>query len=202
MAASKTVSDGTDRRHQLMERLADAIAENGIEGVSIRDLAARAGVSIGTVQYYFSTKTDLLIAAWYHVRDQAIARFHQSGIDELPPGELLLGFTELLVTPTPEHRLSRMWLALVARAAHDPRIAELHREQWQDTEDTLARVLTNANPARTDESRDAATELLGLLDGLSIAVVTEPDRVSPERARRLARAWVRRWLGEDAPATR
>ncbi|WP_169815514.1 TetR/AcrR family transcriptional regulator [Nocardia inohanensis] len=192
MVDSRT--DSTDRRNQLLDRLADAIAEGGIEGVSIRDLAQRAGVSIGTVQYYFSTKTDLLTAAWYHVRDQAVERFRQSGIGELEPGEQLLGVTELLLTPTPEHRLSRMWLALVARAAHDPGIAALHREQWADTAELLARLLAAANPVRAAESADAATELLGLLDGLSIAVLTEPDRVSPERGRRIARGWVRRWL--------
>lgn len=194
MGDSRTAADSTDRRAQLLDRLADAIAEGGIEGVSIRDLAQRAGVSIGTVQYYFSTKTELLTAAWYHVRDQAIERFDQSGIDELEPRERLLGVTEVLLTPTPEHRLSRMWLALVARAAHDPGIAALHREQWAGTAGMLDRLLAAANPARAAESADAATELLGLLDGLSIAVLTEPDRVSPQRGRRIARAWVRRWL--------
>ncbi|WP_084478978.1 TetR/AcrR family transcriptional regulator [Nocardia jejuensis] len=202
MGEGRTTAAGADRRTQLLDRLADAIAENGIEGVSIRDLAARAGVSIGTVQYYFATKTDLLGAAWYHVRDQAIARFHQSGVVDLPPDERLIGLTELLLTPAPDHRLSRMWLALVARAAHDPLIAALHREQWQDTEDVLCLALGKANQARVDESRDGAAELLALLDGLSIAVLTEPERVSPERARRIARGWVRRWIGRDSALMR
>lgn len=194
MADSATTSDRANRRAQLVERLADAIAEGGIEGVSIRDLASRADVSIGTVQYYFSTKTELLLAAWYHVRDQALERFHQSGIEHLPPPELLLGLTEILLPPTPEHRLSRVWLALAARAAHDPQIAALHREQWEDTAQLLARLLIATNPAREAESADAATELLGLLDGLTVSVLTEPARVSPERARRIARGWVGRWV--------
>ncbi|WP_428847168.1 TetR family transcriptional regulator C-terminal domain-containing protein [Nocardia arthritidis] len=50
-------------------------------------------------------------------------------------------------------------------------------------------------PGREAESRDAAAELLALLDGLAIAVLTEPARVAPERARRIARGWVRAWLG-------
>ncbi|WP_225728437.1 MULTISPECIES: TetR/AcrR family transcriptional regulator [unclassified Nocardia] len=185
----------TDRRGQLLDRFADAIADGGIEGVSIRDLAARAQVSIGTVQYYFATKADLLMAAWQHMRDQADARLRRSGIADLEPGEMLFGLAEFLLPPTREDRLSRVWLALVARAAHDRRIAEVHREQWRETEDLLARVLARANPAREAESRDAAAELLALLDGLAIAVLTEPARVAPERARRIARGWVRAWLG-------
>ncbi|MFG1797733.1 TetR/AcrR family transcriptional regulator [Nocardia sp. NPDC049149] len=187
-----------DRRGQLLERLADAIAEGGIEGVSIRDLAGRAGVAIGTVQYHFSTKTDLLIAAWHHVAEQAGRRFHESGVTALGPEERLLGLTELLLTPSADDRLARMWLALVARAAHDPRIAALHRGQWQETEDILAAALTSANPDRANESRDAAGELLALLDGLSVAVLTEPTRMTPARSRRLARSWVRDWLVQPA----
>ncbi|MVU76980.1 TetR family transcriptional regulator [Nocardia sp. ET3-3] len=192
--ADRRPAETTDRRGQLLERLADAIAETGIEGVSIRDLAARAGVSIGTVQYHFPTKTELLLAAWHHVRAQAAERFLRSGVAEFPPRDQLLSLTELLLPPTPDDRLTRVWLALVARAAHDQQIAALHREQWRETEDLLTRVLTRSAPAREAESRDAATELLAMLDGLAIAVVTEPDRVSPEHARRLARNRVRQWL--------
>lgn len=194
-ARTRRTGETTDRRAELLERLADAIAENGIEGVSIRDLATRAGVSIGTVQYHFSTKTELLVAAWHHVRSQASQRFLRSGVLEFPPQDQLLSLTELLLPPTPDDRLTRVWLALVARAAHDPLIADLHREQWRETSELLARVLARAAPARADESGDAATELLALLDGLAIAVITEPDRISPEHARRLARNRVRQWLG-------
>ncbi|WP_330184738.1 TetR/AcrR family transcriptional regulator [Nocardia sp. NBC_01503] len=184
-----------DRRGDLLDRLADAIAENGIEGVSIRDLATRAGVSIGTVQYYFSTKSALLQAVWLHVREQAAQRFTSSGVVDMEPAEQLRKLTELLLAPSHEHRLSRVWLALAARAAHDPQIAALHREQWVGTEDLLDRVLARANPARATESADAAAALLALLDGLSISVLTEPDRMPPERAARIGAAWVDSWLG-------
>ncbi|MGW4843269.1 TetR family transcriptional regulator C-terminal domain-containing protein [Nocardia brasiliensis] len=193
MVESRTAVDGTDRRSQLLDRLADAIAEGGIEGVSIRDLAARANVSIGTVQYHFSTKTELLLSAWHHVRAQAAERFRQSGVADLAPADQLLGLTELLLSPTPDDRLTRVWLALVARATHDREIAALHRTQWRETEELLATVLARVNPARAAESADAAAELLALLDGLAIATVTEPTRISPERARRIARTWTRAW---------
>ncbi|QIS04403.1 TetR family transcriptional regulator [Nocardia brasiliensis] len=193
MVESRTAVDGTDRRAQLLERLADAIAEGGIEGVSIRDLAARAEVSVGTVQYHFATKTELLLSAWHHVRAQAAERFRQSGAPELAPAEQLFELTELLLSPAPDDRLTRVWLALVARATHDPEIAALHRAQWRDTEELLAGVLARVDPARTAESADAAAELLALLDGLTIATVTEPARMPAGRARRIARSWIHSW---------
>ncbi|SUB47835.1 TetR family transcriptional regulator C-terminal domain-containing protein [Nocardia brasiliensis] len=110
-------------------------------------------------------ETELLLSAWHHVRAQAAERFRQSGVADLAPADQLLGLTELLLSPTPDDRLTRVWLALVARAAESPA---------------------------------AAAELLALLDGLAIATITEPTRISPERARRIARTWTHTWTAASA----
>ncbi|WP_147403824.1 TetR/AcrR family transcriptional regulator [Nocardia panacis] len=192
MAVRPAATRVLDRRGQLLDRLSDAIAETGIEGVSIRDLAARANVSIGTVQYHFATKTDLLVCAWHHA--QTNLRVRQGGIAELGPREQLIGRIEALLPPSPEDRLSRLALAMSTRATHDRRIAELHSEHRRESEVIFARLLARTNRGRLAESRDAAAELLALLDGLSMAVLTGPTRVSPDRARRIARDWIRAWL--------
>ncbi|GAB2721752.1 TetR/AcrR family transcriptional regulator [Nocardia thraciensis] len=197
MGARKAVptAETIDRRRELLDRLAEVIAEDGIEGVSIRTLAARARVSIGTVQYYFSTKNDLLQRVWEHVRDEAARRFAASNAVGLPPRERLARLVDLLIAPGPDDVLARVWLALVARAAHDPEIAALHRGQWSAIEGLLARTLAAVNPSRADDAADAAAELLGLLDGVTIAILTEPDRMPSARATRIARAWTTAWAG-------
>ncbi|WP_280268236.1 TetR/AcrR family transcriptional regulator [Nocardia wallacei] len=182
-----------DRRRELLDRLAEVIAEDGIEGVSIRTLAARAHVSIGTVQYYFSTKNALLQRVWEHVRDEAARRLEASYTPEPTPGERLDRLVDLLIAPGPDDVLARVWLALVARAAHDPEIASLHRGQWSAIEDLLARTLAAANPARSADATEAAAELLALLDGMTIAILTEPDRMPTARATRIARNWTTAW---------
>ncbi|MCM6775183.1 TetR family transcriptional regulator C-terminal domain-containing protein [Nocardia sp. CDC159] len=184
-----------ERRRELLDRLAEVIAEDGMEGVSIRTLAARAGVSIGTVQYYFATKSELLQRVWEHVRDETADRFWGSGVADETPARQLEHLTELLVPPGSDDRLTRVWLALIARAAHDPQLAALHRAQWQRLEELIAHVLAAANPARADEAREAAAEFLALMDGFAIAVITEPDRMPPARATRIAQAWTTAWLG-------
>ncbi|MEY9903892.1 TetR/AcrR family transcriptional repressor of bet genes [Catenulispora sp. MAP12-49] len=197
-----------DRRTDLLDRLADLIAESGVEGVSIRTLATRAEVSIGTVQYYFATKDELLRAVWLHVREQSARRFRDPGTARLSPTEHLDQLIGLLLAPDPGDRLSRVWLALAARAAHDPGIAELHRDQWRETEELLARALAavkaeklgvagdavdEPDPADPADPADAAAELLALLDGLTIAVLTEPERMPATRALRIARTWTASW---------
>ncbi|BCK59134.1 TetR/AcrR family transcriptional regulator [Nocardia wallacei] len=199
-ASRKDVSNKREprsgRRFELLERVTDAIVESGIEGVSVRDLAARAGVSIGTIQYYFPTKTALLLSAWNHLHGGVTHRFAGVGATGLTAAEELRYLTNLLLPPTSGDRLSHLWLALVARAGHDPEAAVLHREQWQRMESTLESALRRANPARELESRAAAAELLALLDGLAISVLIEPGRISPDRAQRISRRWLAEWLSE------
>ncbi len=183
-----------DRRRELLDRLADVISESGMEGVSIRTLASRAHVSIGTVQYYFSTKSQLLQSVWEHVRDEYSERFFSSGIADEPPERKLEQLVRLLVPPGSDDRLTRVWLALVYSATHDQKIAALHRAQWQRMEQLLAEVLAAANPARAAEAEEAAAEFLALMDGFAIAVITEPERMPPARAYRIAGAWTTAWL--------
>ena len=59
--------DHDERRARLTEVLLAVVSEVGLEGASIRAVAARAGVSIGTVQHYFATKDDMLLYAYRHV---------------------------------------------------------------------------------------------------------------------------------------
>ncbi|HZU08871.1 MAG TPA: TetR/AcrR family transcriptional regulator [Pseudacidobacterium sp.] len=48
------------RRQLLLQAAFDVIAEAGFEGLRTRSVAARAGVNIATLHYYFPTKQDLI----------------------------------------------------------------------------------------------------------------------------------------------
>ncbi|WP_437677105.1 TetR/AcrR family transcriptional regulator [Sorangium sp. So ce131] len=61
---------GAARRRDLLEAAYTLIAEKGLEGLRTRDIAARAGVNISTLHYYFGTKEALLVAIVAHVADK------------------------------------------------------------------------------------------------------------------------------------
>lgn len=52
---------GDQRRTDLLEAAYALIAEKGLEGLRTRDIAAKAGVNISTLHYYFATKEELLV---------------------------------------------------------------------------------------------------------------------------------------------
>ena len=64
----------TISREDIAAALIRVVAEQGLDAVSIRTVAREAGVSIGSVQYHFATKDDLLLGAYERAIDNVVAR--------------------------------------------------------------------------------------------------------------------------------
>jgi AcrR family transcriptional regulator len=59
-------------REQIVRAAAESLLENGYAGTSVRSIASRAGVAIGNLQYYFPTKSELLVEAWRHLTARSV----------------------------------------------------------------------------------------------------------------------------------
>jgi len=82
-----------------------------------------------------------------------------------------------------------VWLPRLARASVDEPTRRTHAREWQEVEDLLSRLLQAARPGvDPHRSREDASGLLALLDGLAMAALAEPDWMPPERAERLLAA--------------
>ncbi|WP_073261276.1 TetR/AcrR family transcriptional regulator [Cryptosporangium aurantiacum] len=106
----------------------DLIARGGLEEVSLRSVAAEAGVSMGRVQYYFRTKDDLLLFALQdaHRRmEQRIAARLSDEPDDDPRAALVAVLDELLGGDPETRDAIRVHLAYAARAREDERLAEV-----------------------------------------------------------------------------
>ena len=57
-------------RHDIIEAVARLIAEDGLETLTMRNIAKHVGCSVGTLPHYFEGKDDIVIAAlnWSHER--------------------------------------------------------------------------------------------------------------------------------------
>jgi len=65
---------GQARRAQLLERVVDDLAANGLVDFSLRRAARAAGATHKVLLYYFDGADDLLAQAIYELRDRRIAR--------------------------------------------------------------------------------------------------------------------------------
>lgn len=69
-------SSGT--REQIVRAAAEALLENGYAATSVRDIATRAGVAVGNLQYYFPTKSELLVEAWRHLTARSVGELRDA----------------------------------------------------------------------------------------------------------------------------
>jgi len=59
-------------RQQIIQAAADSLLEQGYSHTTVRAIAARAGVAIGNLQYWFPTKSELLVEAWRYLTARSV----------------------------------------------------------------------------------------------------------------------------------
>ncbi|MFH8407316.1 TetR/AcrR family transcriptional regulator [Streptomyces sp. NPDC018019] len=185
--------DHESRRRQIADAVCHLADERGLEGVTLRDVAARAEVSMGAVQRCFHTKEEMLIFALGHIGARISARV-AARLTESPAqsARTALGHatTEISLL-RPEHSAeARVWLAFVAQAAVSPPLAEILRGNYADLHGLFTRLITEATGS-PDAEREART-LLALTDGLTTHVLIghlPPDTALDALDSHLTRLW-------------
>lgn len=69
------VVDHEERRRAIAEAVFRVVGDRGMEGASLREVAAEAGLSMGSVQHYFGSKDKMLLFALRHMQERAGLRF-------------------------------------------------------------------------------------------------------------------------------
>jgi AcrR family transcriptional regulator len=184
--------DHEARRRELVDAAWRVIQRGGVEGATVREIAAEAGCSPGSLRYYFPAQDELLGFAMEVVADRVRER-----IATLEPGGDVRDAVERLleqVLPLDEERRTEMevWLAFSAGAQADAKL----RAQRDETHKALRRfvrrtidALADAGLMRLELSRELETSRLhALIDGLALHGVTSPETMTPRRMRKVLRA--------------
>jgi AcrR family transcriptional regulator len=120
------------------------IARDGLDALSIRRVAAEAGVAIGTVQYHHPTRAELVLAALQRtaLRQQvrAMAAPREPAILETLVTRLAL----LLPHDDPSREEGIVWVALAAAAARDPLVGPHQRRLVKQTITAIEVLLDRA----------------------------------------------------------
>jgi AcrR family transcriptional regulator len=144
----------------------DLIARGGMEAVSLRTVAAQAGVSMGRVQYYFKTKDDLLLFALEDANRRMEQRITARIEGDDPRAALLTVLDELLGGDPETRDAIRVHLAFAAKAREDERLAAV----LVDGDDELL-ALTVDVVASARESGRVGPDVDPSLDGQALWVL-------------------------------
>ncbi|MFE7035390.1 TetR/AcrR family transcriptional regulator [Streptomyces sp. NPDC057621] len=117
------------RRERILTAALDFIAEEGIQSVSHRKIAARAGVPLGSMTYYFSGMDELLRAAFRHFMDHIMSVFDAHLRTPADPDQARQAVADLVyVLSTGDRRDVVLTQELCTLSARRPAYRELTNE--------------------------------------------------------------------------
>ncbi|MBP0932193.1 TetR family transcriptional regulator C-terminal domain-containing protein (plasmid) [Streptomyces goshikiensis] len=180
--------DHAERRRRIADAVCELADERGLEGVTLRDVAARAEVSMGAVQRCFRTKEEMLVFALGHIGERIGARVRARLVrSPAQSAGTALGHaaTEVALLREEHRAEARVWLAFVAQAAVSEVLARTVQANYAVLQESFARLIEEACAdtgaaagARADTGRAApldprreARALLALADGLTTHVL-------------------------------
>ncbi|GLY92450.1 TetR/AcrR family transcriptional regulator [Actinoallomurus iriomotensis] len=180
--------DHDERRRQIAEAVLRIAAGHGLEAVSMREVAAEAGVSIGRVQHYFASKNQMLVFAAGHLREHLEQRIRRSiaaaGHARTPLRSLRAILVALLPLDQDGRKDALAGVAVLIRALGEPELAERYRSGRSAIVAAVVDLLRSASDA--GELRGGldpeleANILLALVGGLASDLLL--GHHTPERA--------------------
>lgn len=190
------------RRTALIEAALESLAARGLGAVSVRDVAARAGVSPGLLRHHFGGFANLLAEAYRHMVARVEASIDQTvaeaGDD---PAARMRAFLEASFGPAIVDRdLLSAWLGFWGLVRSDPAAAAVHAETFGAYRGRIERLLSDLAASRGTEidARLGAIALSAMLDGMWLELCLDPATFTPSEAVEIAAVWVDGYLGGSA----
>ena len=178
------IVDHQVRRAELCEALWRVLAREGIEGVTVRSVAAEAGWTRGIIEHYFESKEQLLLHACRLAGERSLAQAKrhqgaQSGRQAL---------RAVLLEGMPMHgerpQAARIWFSLLLAAVDDPLLAAEMVNSDAAVRAVLAGIITEmiarGELSAALDPQDEARSLLASNLGLSINAMMQPEAYGDE----------------------
>lgn len=166
--ARKAQERGLLRREQILDAARSTLLQRGLGGLVLRDLAHDLGITHGNLQYYFSSKDDLLVAVF----DRELERYTsalrtavtRSGKRRETVHAILEGAIEELGTDS-----TVLWRMLISLSAQNAPLGALLRQLNDRYDAALADELAHVVPEWSADRRLQIAQMIRLmLDGLSV----------------------------------
>ncbi|MEI2399817.1 TetR/AcrR family transcriptional regulator [Paenibacillus phytohabitans] len=176
--------DHDERRNHLAEAAWRIIRRDGLEAVSVRNVAKEAGMSLGSLRHYFASQSELLAFSMRLVSERSYQRVEVFQYSGNPREDVERLIHELMPIDEERRAEAEVWLAFVGRAAADPAIQALKQEVHNGLYSGFCQMmeyLDAVNLLRQDLDLDREIKTLhALVDGLVVHSVIYPEMVTPE----------------------
>jgi AcrR family transcriptional regulator len=183
----KFTREGAEQRKAaLIEATLELVAEKGVEGATVRAIATRAEVTQGLIRHYFSSKEDLVTAAFeHHMTHMTDMTFASVAEVEGNAQERLRAFVQAsLAPPVVDPRAIALWAGFLNKVQRDAQMKETHARTYVHFRDQLQElicaVLDEAEiPVTPSRLSHLATACNALIDGLWMEGGALPEAFAP-----------------------
>lgn len=193
--------DHQARRQALLEALMRITRREGWDAISLRKVAAEAGVSMGMVQHYFSSKDEMLRFAIEMMAEDTRKRIRQrvARLPEPHTPRLLVETVLVEMIPRPSRRQTEAQAAQVwiRRLSLRPESQAVLAKGAADVMTMLTEQIGLARPSDAATAEREAGGLIALLDGLIFNIVGGLQ--TAESATEIMRAQLDHVFGDQRP---
>jgi AcrR family transcriptional regulator len=173
-ATPRKRADARRNEATLLEAAAAAFIESGVS-VPVRDIAARAGVGVGTIYRHFPTRADLIVAVYRHQVEACAEAGPVLLAGDISPSQALARWIGMFV----DFLVTKHGLAEVLRS-DDPAFQTLHAYFIERLVPVCAGLLDAAAAAGEIRPGQDAYELLRGVGSLCAGAGSDP-RYNPRR---------------------
>lgn len=175
------MSKGDRTRSRILDSASELFSRTGFYAVSLRDIAAHAGLTHAGLLHHFPGKEDLLIRVLGR-RDKADARLLFEPPADAGPEELLDNLVGIIARNMQTPGLVGLYAKISTEAADPGHPAhEYFVDRYRKLRVWVARILSAlfaaSTPPLAHDPAAVAQELLALMDGLQTQWLLEPEAV-------------------------
>lgn len=184
-----------NRKRHLGEAVLRCILKSGNAGISVRQIAAEAGVSLGLIRHHFGDFEELIAYSFDLTTDNL---FHalRTAIDRADPNPQarLDAFIEASFSPLLlDRNVLGVWVVFWGLILHSRRMCRAQMREYSLQVTMIEGLLKELSIAESIPIRDlrlASVGLTALLDGLWIAWCLNPAAFEPAEGVALCRMWI------------
>jgi len=161
-------AQGVRTRNAIVDVARQVLLEGGSLEFSLREVAARAGISISNLQYYFPTRLAVLRAVIEPQIDAYLSELRIAFDSSAPPSETLDALAERSLREAKDAESTALWWHFVSFAVIDPECSRLLDEWYETLTHEIAKLIRAAYPQYTPtDCLHRATLLIAMADGMN-----------------------------------
>ena len=174
---------GKHRTEEILRKAQEVLVEEGYPNFTMRNIAARVGIRMGNLQYYYQTKNDLLREMFQFAIEAHSGRFLRlDSLSGMEPQKLFLNVIDYLLTDLKKPHVRGLFLQIWALSMHDNFAEHCLEEIYEQYRQLLSGIITRINPGLPAPECDArAAAIQALIEGSQMSLTLKNGRLVQKR---------------------